>query len=461
VAGIGNGGIIQIFLGAFMHTYGVKTSSGKPMSPADIGVTGPVPETVAPTIKAPPRGTTTEPAPSFESAPTVKAPPRGTTTEPAPSFESAPTVKAPPRGTTTEPAPSFESAPTVKAPPRGTTTEPAPSFESAPTVKAPPRGTTTEPPPSFESAPTVKAPPRGTTTEPAPPFESAETIKAPTKRTAEAEASESIPPEVEGIAGKQAIRARSRYLDPAEFEIKDVIGGANKGKKHLKHKETGKQYMFKPESGEVPLVGQIEGIHQHERYRRVPAAAEVAKWLGIETPGAEVVRFGDDLGSLQDWIQQGRTLEAYGTSTKKPDLDLYKQIKNSQLKKDMDVFDYLIANMDRNWGNLKVIVDPETGQVSKLIPIDMDNSFPPSDLRYSLGFLERQTLPSHYVSPEKPIPGSITRRIHTQLLHMKNNKSLLEYVLKKLNLTDKEIAGLFSRLDEILSKVASKEVTII
>ena len=467
------GGIIQIFLGAFMHTYGVKTSSGKPMSPADIGVTQPVPEAVAPTLKAPPRGTTTEPAPSFEHAPTIKAPPRGTTTEPPPSFESAPTVKAPPRGTTTEPPPSFESAPTVKAPPRGTTTEPPPSFEHAPTIKAPPRGTTTEPLRPSEGPPTIKET-RGTTTEPFGPSEGPPTIKDIPTRKVELGPHETAPPEVRKtikvydhenkrmvVKSHKAVNPRARQLNPADFDERIIKEGVNKGKKLLTHKKTGKEYLFKPEAGEAPaLIGTDEGIYKGERYRRVPAAAEVGKRLGFDTPGGEVVRYGEDLGSLQEWIRQGRTLESYGTSKSRAEVDIYHEIKNSQLKKDMDVFDYLIANMDRNPGNLKVIVDPVTGKVARLIPIDMDIAFPPSEVRFSPYLLELKTLPAHHVPVQKPLPNKMTSSLHRNLTHMKNNRSRLENVLQKF-LTDKEIEGMFKRLDEILSKVASKEITIV
>jgi len=446
------GGIIQIFLGAFMHTYGVKTSSGKPMSPADIGVTQPVPEAVAPTIKAPPRGTTTEPAPSFEHAPTIKAPPRGTTTEPAPSFESAPTVKAPPRGTTTEPAPPFEAAETITAP-RGTTTEPAPSFEHAPTIKAPPRGTTTESLRPFEGPTTIKEP-RGSTTEPLHPSEGPTTIKDIPTRKAELDPHKTAPPEVEieveGKAGVISVSPRSRQLNPADFDEREIIDGVNKGKKLLTHKKTGKEYLFKPSKGEEMIIGEHEGIHAGERYRRVPAAAEVGKRLGFETPGGEVVRYGDELGSRQEWIRQGKPLEKYATSTKSAEVDLYHQIMDSQLKKDMDVFDYLIANMDRNPGNLKVIVDPVTGQVARLIPIDMDAAFPPSEVRFS----------AFKVEVQKPLPKTMTSSLFRNLTHMKNNRSRLENVLQKF-LTDKEIEGMFKRLDEILSKVDSKEITIV
>jgi len=367
------GGIIQLFLGGFMHTYGVKTSSGKPMSPADLGVTQPVPEAFAPTVKAPTRGSTTESAPPFERASTIKAPPRRTSTEPAP------------------------------------------------------------------------------------PFEHAETIKAPAK----AKAQETLPPIVEGETGLPTVRPKARKLNPAEFEDTKIDEGINTGKRMLKDKTTGEEFLFKPSEGEVPIIGEDIGIVAGERYRRVPAAAEVGKQLGFETPSGEVVQFGGELGSLQKWVRQGQTLESLATSRIPVERKLYQEIKNSQLKKDMDVFDYLIANMDRNPGNLKVVIDPKTGKVSKLIPIDMDAAFPPSEVRNSPYFLEGvKTLPAEHISHQKPLPNTMTQSLFSKLLNMKSNKSRLENVLRKF-LTDQEVKGMFSRLDEILSKVASKEVIII
>lgn len=81
------GGVIQLFLGGFMHTYGVRPpQAGGAAAPRGPTVpSGAVPLEYAPTLEAPAGGaarpgvgsgpTTTLPAPPFELAPTIKMPP--------------------------------------------------------------------------------------------------------------------------------------------------------------------------------------------------------------------------------------------------------------------------------------------------------------------------------------------------------------------------------------------------
>ncbi|MGQ9677141.1 MAG: eCIS core domain-containing protein [Chloroflexota bacterium] len=127
------GGAIQLFLGGFMHAYGVRppqaVSAAAPRGPTT--PSGAVPLEYAPTLEAPtvgatrpgagPGPTTTLPAPPFELAPTIKmpamegaqppSPPRLPTTEP-PLSSRLPTTEPPfPAEQTGPPAPGRARTP--------------------------------------------------------------------------------------------------------------------------------------------------------------------------------------------------------------------------------------------------------------------------------------------------------------------------------------------------------------
>ena len=268
------GGIVQIFLGAFVHYYG-GTGGAK-------------------------RGGSTGAA--QESTTTLREPP----------LEYAPTLEAPAMGGGR--APSAEPGPAALS-----TTKPIPP----------------------ELAPTEGKP--LSTTKPIP------TELAPTERPL----SEQATGEWIGPQGPVATGARppARVLEPARYDVAPTTEGANSGKLRLRDRMSGEEFIFKPASGEVPIIGEEAGIAAGERYRRAPAAAQVAREAGISTPEAEVVSFQGQRGSLQRWVSQGKTLAQIARENP----PMYQDIWNSQLKKDIDTFDYLIANMDRNQGNLMVV----------------------------------------------------------------------------------------------------------
>ena len=200
----------------------------------------------------------------------------------------------------------------------------------------------------------------------------------------------------------------------------------------------------------MDIIGGNVGIVAGERYRRAPAAAYLARQAGIPSPAAEIViwRAGgkDEIGSLQDWITEGQAAEKV---YKQP---LYQSAVRSQLKLDLDAFDYVIANMDRNPGNWKIVSDPQTNAVQKVIPIDMDASLPPGPGRYSHG----QVMPPH----QPALPATVSRGLYDRLVQMRANQTAIEKELQAF-LQPSEIQGVFTRLDELLQSIRGGHIQVV
>jgi len=122
------------------------------------------------------------------------------------------------------------------------------------------------------------------------------------------------------------------------------------------------------------------------------------------------------------------------------------------LKLDLDAFDYVIANMDRNPGNWKIVVDPQTNAVQRVIPIDMDASLPPGPGRYSHG----QVMPPH----QPALPATVSRGLYDRLLQMSANRTAIEKELQAF-LQPSEIQGVFTRLDELLQSVRGGHIQVV
>jgi hypothetical protein len=243
-----------------------------------------------------------------------------------------------------------------------------------------------------------------------------------------------------------------RVLDAQDYNVTDITEGANEGKRLLTHKTTGKREgLFKPQSGEVEIMGSNVGIEAGERYRRAPAAAYLARKAGIATPDAEIVVWKEngkeEVGSLQEWITEGT--DAGRVYRRQP--EVYKTINKSQPKLDLDAFDFVIANMDRNPGNWRVVLDPQTNTVQKVIAIDMDTSLPPGPERYSYG----GPRPPH--QPE--LPPTISRELYENLQDMHKNRKTIERELTTLQQV--EIDGVFTRLELLLQSVQAGHITVV
>jgi hypothetical protein len=241
-----------------------------------------------------------------------------------------------------------------------------------------------------------------------------------------------------------------RILDERDYDVKDIIEGANRRKRLLTHKATGKKSLFKPRSGEVDIIGANVGIVAGERYRRAPAAAYLAREAGIPSPAAEIVIWrtagGDEIGSLQDWITEGEAAERLYNQP------VYQSAEQSQMKLDLDAFDYVIANMDRNPGNWKIVLDPQTNAVRKVIPIDMDASLPPGPGRYSYGQV--------WLPYQPDLPATVSRGLYDHLRQMSANRATIEKDLSEF-LQSSEINGVFTRLDELLQSIRGRHIQVV
>jgi hypothetical protein len=177
----------------------------------------------------------------------------------------------------------------------------------------------------------------------------------------------------------------------------------------------------------------------------------LAREAGIRTPAAEIVIWNDngieEIGSLQQWITEGQPASRFFLHPQ-----VYNAMAASQPKLDLDAFDYVIANMDRNPGNWKVIIDPQTNAVREVLPIDMDASLPPGPGRYSLGYVLE-----HY---QEPMPTTISRGLYNSLLRMQADRSRIEIALREW-LEQAEIDGVFTRLNELLESVRTGNIDVV
>jgi hypothetical protein len=244
---------------------------------------------------------------------------------------------------------------------------------------------------------------------------------------------------------------QTRVIDARDYNIiRELTVGANLGKLVLEDRVTGEWFLFKPARGEKDILGSDMGIMPGDRFRRAPAAAYLAREAGFVTPATEMViwrRDGkDEIGSLQEWTREGKVASAFRND---PD---EQTVVTSQPKLDLDAFDYVIANMDRNDWNWRVVFDSVTKVVQRVIPIDMDAAMPPGPLRYPLG------LPAPPF--QEPLPATISRMLYNRLLQIRVNRARIERDLREF-LEQPEIDGIFTRLGEVLDAVVNGRITVL
>jgi hypothetical protein len=240
-----------------------------------------------------------------------------------------------------------------------------------------------------------------------------------------------------------------RVLDANDYHVKALNVGANLGKRIVTHKVSGETSLFKPAEGEQEIIGSTRGIAPRQRFRRAPAAAYLGREAGIATPSAEMVIWRDEngkeeIGSLQKWTREGRAAGGFTG-------DEYKRIAASQPKLDLDAFDFVIGNMDRNEWNWKVVLDPQTKAVLSVIAIDMDSSLPPGAERFTFG--------GPYPPYQEDLPPAISRVLYDRLRDMRTNRARIERELGEF-LDKSEIDGMFARLDEVLAAVLNGRIKV-
>ena len=217
----------------------------------------------------------------------------------------------------------------------------------------------------------------------------------------------------------------------------------------LQDPSTGELWMFKPAKGEGPLAfGPNVGIEAQERWRRAAAAARLGHLVNIETPEVILVDYNGDKGSLQRFHPG---FEA-GSALKKRSWEDWNKFWTSQQRKDMDVFDFFLANQDRHGGNWLIRME---GGEPKVVLIDQDSSIPADSRRN----YEAQTY-----DPQRPdewvrnLPPSISRDLAKKFLELQHHfpeKELQQW------LTQTEIDGLKNRLDVVITKIEQGKINVV
>jgi hypothetical protein len=220
----------------------------------------------------------------------------------------------------------------------------------------------------------------------------------------------------------------------------------------------GQLWLFKPAAGETELAfGPNLGIQQHERWRRAAAAAELADRLGFDTPDVFLVEWGGRPGSLQAW-REGLQL---GREVRRDNRAAFDNFWNSQVRKDMDVFDFLIANQDRHFENY--MLDFADGK-PKLVLIDQDSAIP-ADPRRNYESQE----PGWHADPAHPgrsdpefwvrdLPQTVSVEVARSLLTL--SKNFPEAELRRF-LTQAEVDGIRARLGVLINKLDSGKLAVV
>jgi hypothetical protein len=168
-------------------------------------------------------------------------------------------------------------------------------------------------------------------------------------------------------------------LDPTRYRAAPPRGlDGTMPKNLLVDSTSGKQYLFKPNAPDAPLPDRaLEGGLTYDTIaNRAKASEAVALQLDIDTPAVKIVEYDGQVGSLQEWRTTRNTYREKDLEFDHP--DLWATVKSSpelaRYRADLDTFDYVLNNLDRNGGNLLVSLD-DTGKVIGLTAIDHDLTF--------------------------------------------------------------------------------------
>ena len=235
-------------------------------------------------------------------------------------------------------------------------------------------------------------------------------------------------------------------LEKSQFRFRQPLGGGTSKGSLLLTDHQGRKFVFKPAEHEshTGYGGPGKTIEAGDRYRRVGAAKIVADALGVRTPEGTSVTLDGVVGSLQKW-EPGSVL---GDGSKRTEADVRK-IQESLDHHDLDIYDFVIANMDRNAGNVLVADD------GGLVAIDNDVSFPASNLRYGKVPLENMRPGGKLTDWQRKIPPTITAEMAAQMRAMAANEPEMRKKLAAY-LDPVEIDGAFHRLDLLLRLMDTK-----
>ena len=231
-------------------------------------------------------------------------------------------------------------------------------------------------------------------------------------------------------------------------------------------------FMFKP-GGDEALLSAVYQVQPGTYFIRGRVAYEIA--LDLPTVSKDMVPMGvaiyqGRVGSLQPMMKntenlldlmEGKPLNPSLT----PDAakQMYKEITEvnaefKRLKSNIQAYDHIINNPDRNMGNFMVELNDDLS-IKRFYAIDQDLAFQPGARNVVLR--EREAIPlgapaaGQQIGQQQGVPqatiGKISKSMYDELLMMKVNEHSVRESLEKIYGLDKgKIDGVFQRLDEFL-----------
>ena len=257
-------------------------------------------------------------------------------------------------------------------------------------------------------------------------------------------------------AADNAVSARPRSAAAPDIErldtsrFKQVDAGSFGGtlqKNRLVDEVTGQQYLFKPNPDELGTLRAAEaGITPDSIADRAKASETLARQMGLDTPDVRVVEYNGQVGSLQEWRGGSNRYSLQQLKNDFPDVAdrVIKSPEYQRLRSDLDAFDHVVNNLDRNPGNLILELD-DAGRVTNLTAIDHDLAFAASAERF--------------VDPLKiwanDLPEKYSRSMYEQLRKIKADPDAFRNSMK-VHLSDAEIEGALKRTDEVIADIEGK-----
>jgi hypothetical protein len=238
------------------------------------------------------------------------------------------------------------------------------------------------------------------------------------------------------------------HLDAGRFQPKHgaTLNGTME-KQVLVERTTGTEYLFKPNADDAPIAMRAveRGVTPETIAQRAKASEVAAQHFGIDTPDVKLVEYAGRVGSLQE-MRGGKHTHALG-DLEHNDPDLYERVTASpeyaRMRSDLDAFDYVLNNLDRNAGNLLVTVD-ESGRVTEITAIDHDLTFAGGDRFTDERGLWARELPEKY-TPE------MVERLRKIAADPEGFREALRPYLR-----GKEIDGAIERVNRVLVDVDAK-----
>jgi hypothetical protein len=221
-------------------------------------------------------------------------------------------------------------------------------------------------------------------------------------------------------------------------------------KHRLVDAETGQKYLFKPNRADAPIPDRAveHGVTPDTIANRAKASEVAAQQFDIDTPEVKIVEYDGQVGSLQEWRATGNTYRLKDLEFEHP--DLWAKVKDSpefaRHRADLDTFDYVLNNLDRNGGNLFVRLD-DNGKVIGFTAIDHDLTFTRTVDRFVDTGSWARGLPDRY-----------SREMVAKLRTIAANPDGFRNVLRPY-LDPAEIEASITRVQRILDDVDAKVAT--